>query len=257
MNDSTPMQPLIGGSVLGDAAEAMLAASRALIAAAGTGPGISANDTRSREMTADAVEAGVLRALRRDSLLGDSASGGGATMSLFGLPTSRGIPGTSYGRMGATLTGQGAKSQVYGTIGGALGFAVGGPLGAFVGGMLGGLIGNDSGNSGADQAQQQEQLAKQWLNTPEGFEDEAYLYNLVLGSRPSAFGGFTAAPSMRASSARVSTSPVVVSFSPGAVQITGSDAEAGERAARAFAGELGRVLRLNSVVVPAAGWGDV
>jgi hypothetical protein len=258
MNDSTPMQPLIGGTALGEAAEAMLAASRALTAAASTGPGIGANDTRSREMTADAVEAGVLRALRRDSLLGDSASGGAAATSLFGLPTSRGIPGTSYGRMGATLTGQGAKSQVYGTIGGALGFAVGGPLGAFVGGMLGGLIGDDGGDNGADQARQQEQLAQQWLNTPEGFEGEAYLYNLVLGSRPSAFGGLTsaAASSAGASSARVSANSVVVNFSPGAVQITGG-ADAGERAARAFAGELGRVLRLNSVVVPAAGWGDV
>jgi hypothetical protein len=253
------MQPLIGGTVLGDAAEAMLAASRALVAVAGAGPGISVNDTRSREMTADAVEAGVLRALRRDSLLGDGASGGAAATSLFGLPTNKSIPGTSYGRMGATLTGQGAKSQVYGTIGGALGFAVGGPLGAFVGGMLGGLIGDDGGGNGADQARQQEQLARQWLNTPEGFEGEAYLYNLVLGSRASMFAGLTstAPPSARAGSARVAANPVVVNFSPGAVQITGSGADAGERAARAFAGELGRVLRLNSVVVPAAGWGEV
>jgi hypothetical protein len=49
--------------------------------------------------------------------------------------------------------------------------------------------------------------------------------------------------------------PVVVTMSPGAVQITGQGQEAGERAARAFAGALGRALRLNSVVVPAAGLG--
>jgi hypothetical protein len=252
------MQPLIGGTALTEAAEAMLAASRALVAAAGAGPGIGGSDTRAREMTADAVEAGVLRALRRDSLLGDGAPAGAAATSLLGLPTGRSIPGTSYGRMGATLTGQGAKSQVYGTIGGALGFAVGGPLGAFVGGMLGGLLGGDS-SDGADEARQQDQLARQWLNTPEGFESDAYLYNLVLGSRASAFAGLmsSAAPSAVTASARAAANPVVVNFSPGAVQITGSGIDAGERAARAFAGELGRVLRLNSVVVPAAGWGEV
>jgi hypothetical protein len=257
MNDVVAMQPLIGGMVLGEAAEAMLAASRALTALAGTGTGTGGSDARAREMTAEAVETGVLRALRRDSLLGDSASGGGAATSLLGLPTSRSIPGTSYGRMGATLTGQGSKSQVYGTIGGALGFAVGGPVGAFVGGMLGGLLGDDGGDG--EEAKQQEQLARQWLNTPEGFEEEAYLYNLVMGGRASLFAGLApgTGASARPSSARAVASPVVVSFSPGAVQITGSGADAGERAARAFAGELGRVLRLNSVVVPAAGWGDV
>jgi len=255
--NTEPVRPLVGDSALGEAAEMMLAASRTMLAAASAMPGIGASDTRAREMTAEAVETGMLRALRRDSLLGESDSGGAAT-SLLGLPTNKGIPGAGYGRMGATLTGHGARSQLYGTIGGAIGFAVGGPVGAFVGGMLGGLFGDD--DDGAEQARQQEQLARQWLNSPGGFEEEAYLYNLALGTKVSAMLASLTAPappSGRAAALRAALSPVMVNFSPGAVQITGSGAEAGERAARAFAGELGRVLRLNSVVVPAAGFGEI
>jgi len=259
-DDGAPAQPLIGGAALNDAAEAMLSASRAMLAvASAVSPGLGAADARARELTADAVEAGFLRALRRDSLLGGPDQTLGAS-SLFGLPSSsQGIPGAGYGRMGASVTGHGARAQLYGTIGGAIGFAVGGPAGAFLGGMLGGLFGGD--NSGAEQAQQQEQIARQWLNSPQEFGDEAYLYNLILGSHASSLLAESlktaTATTGRAASARVASSPVIVNLSPGAVQITGSGAEAGEQAARAFAGELGRVLRLNSVVVPAAGFGEV
>jgi hypothetical protein len=57
------------------------------------------------------------------------------------------------------------------------------------------------------------------------------------------------------SASNAPASRVVVNMTAGAVQITGQGEEAGDRAARAFAGALGRVLRLNSVVVPAAGMG--
>jgi hypothetical protein len=183
--------------------------------------------------------------------------------SLLGLPTSGRISGTGYGRMGASVTGSGARSQLYGTIGGAIGYAVGGPVGAILGGMLGGLFGGGGGDDHrAEQARQQEELRRQWLNTPEGFEVEAYLYNLTRNYAatrslvPAAvFGGPSGFPSSGRTISARSTSPVVVTLSPGAVQITGQGQEAGERAARAFAGALGRVLRLNSVVVPAAGLG--
>jgi hypothetical protein len=153
------------------------------------------------------------------------------------------------------VTGQGARSQLLGTVGGALGYAVGGPVGAILGGMLGGLFGGDGGG---EEAQRQEE--RQWLNPPEGFEVEAYLYNLQQAyaatvssgwRRGNALGSATPSGSFGYGSAR----QVVVNMSPGAVQITGQSEESGERAARAFAGALGRVLRLNSVVVPAAGMG--
>lgn len=238
------LEPLVGrGGGLGSVAELMMTASRTMLSAAiamssALGPG----QIRARELTAEAVELGFLRALRRDSLLG-----GGETADAFSLlrtPTERGLTGTGYGRLGASLTGSGARAQTYGAIGGAIGYAVGGPVGALVGGMLGGLFGRDDDE---DEARQQEEQ-RQWLNSPEGFEIQAYLYNL------------RTAYAMRASPAgssltTLSGGSVVVNLSPGSVQIMGQGEESGERAARAFAGALGRVLRLNSVVVPAAGLG--
>jgi hypothetical protein len=154
---------------------------------------------------------------------------------------------------------------LYGTIGGAIGYAVGGPIGAIVGGMLGGLLGGDDDDD-EERARQQEELRRQWLNTPEGFEIQAYLYNLARGYQATGslippihtmpgggepyFNWFLKGPG-----SAPQLTPVMVQMSPGAVQITGQSEEAGERAARAFAGALGRVLRLNSVVVPAAGLG--
>jgi len=261
LEELKPIEPLIGGSAPTEtAAETMLAASRTMLAAAASlSAALGPSGARWRELTAEAIEVGLLRALRRDTILGgpDAAAAG---PSLLGLPKSTSIPGTGYGRMGANITGSGARSQLYGTIGGAIGYAVGGPVGAVLGGMLGGLFGGDDHD--ADQARQQEELRRQWLSAPEGFEVQAYLYNLTrtyaatrslvpASTIPAAFGSPW---SGRAVSAR-SMSPVVVTLSPGAVQITGQGQDAGERAARAFAGALGRVLRLNSVVVPAAGLG--
>jgi hypothetical protein len=261
LEELKPIEPLIGGSTPTEtAAETMLAASRTMLAAAASlSSALGPSGARWRELSAEAIEVGFLRALRRDTLLGgpDAAAAGS---SLLGLPKRTSIPGTGYGRMGANITGSGARSQLYGTIGGAIGYAVGGPVGAVLGGMLGGLFGGDDHDDA--QARQQEELRRQWLNTPEGFEVQAYLYNLTrnrgvarsLVPASTISTAFGSPWSGRAVSARA-MSPVVVTLSPGAVQITGQGQDAGERAARAFAGALGRVLRLNSVVVPAAGLG--
>jgi len=258
----TPLQPLIGGSTpMESAAETMLAASRTMLAAAASlSSATSDTGARRQELTAEAIETGFLRAFRREALLGGmEVSGSGAR--LLSLPTSRGLPGTGYGRMGAGITGSGARSQLYGTIGGAVGYGLGGPVGAIIGGMLGGLFGGDDDDE-AERARQQEELRRQWLNTPEGFEVEAYLYNLARGYAATGslvsqqMGLPTTGPSWFSSaSAQPSFSPIVVNLAAGAVQVNGQSEEAGERAARAFAGSLGRVLRLNSVVVPAAGLG--
>jgi hypothetical protein len=265
LEDMNPIEPLIGGSApIDSAADTMLAASRTMLAAAASlSSALGPAGARWRELTAEAIETGVLRALRRDTLLG-SGEVSGAASSLFGLPTRGGIPGAGYGRMGASVTGSGARAQLYGTIGGAIGYAVGGPAGAILGGMLGGLFGG--GDDDAERARQEEELRRQWLNTPEGFEIEAYLYNLTRNYAPTR--PLVPAQTTAAQSAFPWSSPwltgvpsgrqvgsVVVTLSPGAVQITGQGQEAGERAARAFAGALGRVLRLNSVVVPAAALG--
>jgi hypothetical protein len=165
--------------------------------------------------------------------------------------------------MGASVTGRGSRAQLYGSIGGAIGYAVGGPVGAVLGGMLGGLLGGGDDDE-EERAQQEEALRRQWLNSPQGFEIEAYLYNLARAYPASALLmpirgamspgiGFPAWPLPAGSGQQAG--PVFVHMSPGAVQISGQSTEAGERAARAFAGALGRVLRLNSVVVPAAGIG--
>lgn len=256
MGDGEIIQPLVGETgVLGSAAETMLAASRNMMAAAAalsSGLGLGAGGVREREAIAEAIETGFLRALRRDTLLGEES--GVAGSSALGLPGGVGIPGTGYGRTGATITGSGRRAQVYGAIGGAIGYAVGGPVGALLGGMLGGLFG---GNDDEEAAAQAEELRRQWLNTPEGFEVEAYLYNLAKGYQTTGWlmsarmGSGAARPWWNAGKAGA----VVVQMAPGAVQITGQGAEAGEEAARAFAGRLGRALELNSVVVPAAGMG--
>jgi hypothetical protein len=249
----TPLTPLLSGSPsFASAAETMLAASRTMLAAA-SALSAGAAGIRGQELTAEAVEAGFVRALRRESLLGggEAASAGGSS---WGLPGGS-IPGTGYGRTGASLTGHGARAQTYGAIGGAIGYAVGGPIGGLLGGMLGGLLGDDD-----DDARRKEELRRQWLNDPEGFEIEAYLYHLARA------GGTAPRGSLFSSSMpllpawplpRWSGSSVVVQLAPGAVQITGQGEEAGESAARAFAGALGRALELNRVVVPAAGWGGI
>ncbi len=261
LDEVTLIEPLIGGRTpIESAADTMMAASRTMLAAAASlSAAVGPAGARARELTAEAIETGFLRALRRESLLGAAEIPGPAS-SLLGLPSRKGIPGTGYGRMGAGITGKGAQAQLYGTIGGAIGYAVGGPVGAILGGMLGGVFGGDDDHA-AEQARQEE-LRRQWLNTPEGFEVEAYLYNLTRNyvmtrslvpvRTVAAVSGLS---SLSGGSSRRQMGPVVVTMSPGAVQITGQGQEAGERAARAFAGALGRALRLNSVVVPAAGLG--
>ncbi len=248
-SENEPIEPLVGrGEGIASATEMMVTASRAMLSAASAiSSALGPAQVRERELTAEAIELGFLRALRRDSLLG----GGGETAGTFSLlrtPTDRGLTGTGYGRMGASITGSGARAQTYGAIGGAIGYAVGGPVGALVGGMLGGLFGGDDDE---DEARQQQEEQRQWMNSPEGFEIESYLFNLRNAYAASVSGGTRppSAPTIGYGG------QVVVNLSPGAVQITGQGEESGERAARAFAGALGRVLRLNSVVVPAAGLG--
>ncbi len=260
--DMNPIEPLIGrGAPIESAAEMMLSASRTMLAtAAALAAAPDTADTRARELTAEAIETGFLRALRRESVLG----GAQVKSDLSPLPVlvaGRQVSGTGYGRMGASVTGSGARSQLYGSIGGAVGYAVAGPIGAVLGGMLGGLFGG--GDDHAETARQQEELRRQWLNPPEAFEIQAYLYNIAHSVyRPIS----TLIPSERGGSGLANTwldlpfiglqqREVVVNVAPGAVQITGQGEEAGERAARAFAGSLGRVLQLNSVVVPAAAMG--
>ncbi len=260
LDDVNPIEPLIAGSTpIENAADTMLSASRTMLAAASSlSSALGPMGVRWRELTAEATEIGFLRALRRDTLLGGVEQPLSAG-SLLGLPRGTGIAGTGYGRMGARVTGEGARAQLYGTVGGAIGYAVGGPVGALVGGMLGGLFGGD--DDGAEQARQEE-LRRQWLNTPEGFEIEAYLYNItrnIAAGRSLIPAGVpvldAGSPRFGGASAGRQIGTVVVTMSPGAVQITGEGRDAGERAARSFAGALGRVLRLNSVVVPAAGLG--
>jgi hypothetical protein len=251
--DKTMIEPLIGRSSAWDsAAETMLTASRTMLSAAmALSSGLGASGVRERELTAEAVEMGVLRALRRDTVFGDGDAGG--ALSLLRTPRDTGLQGAGYGRMGASVTGQGARAQLYGTIGGALGYAVGGPVGAILGGMLGGLFGGDDDD---EQARQQQQ--REWLNPPEYFEIQSYLYNLQHAYAATGVvqrGGSLAGAARSFGVGYGSARQVVVNMSPGAVQITGQSEESGERAARAFAGALGRVLRLNSVVVPAAGLG--
>jgi hypothetical protein len=254
-----PMEPLVGRSTAVEAAsENMLTASRMLLSAASAMSGaLSAGGARERELTAEAVELGFLRALRRETLLGTGEAAGEAS-SLLKAPSSGGIPGTGYGRMGASITGQGSRSQTYGAIGGAIGYAVGGPIGGIVGGMLGGLFGRDDN----DEEQQRQEEQRQWANSPEGFEIQSYLYNLAGAYAVTWNAGPARGPTLDPSGWGMGigfgggrSSQVIVSMSPGAVQISGQGAESGEQAARAFAGALGRVLRLNSVVVPAAGMG--
>jgi len=258
--ETEPLEPLIGrSSPIDSAAETMMAASRTMLSAASAiSLGLSPPGTRERELTAEAVEIGFLRALRRDSLLGGAETAGDFP-TLLRLPSGKGISGTGYGRMGASITGSGARSQLYGTIGGAIGHAVGGPVGAVLGGMLGGLFGGDDD----DEEERRREEERQWLNSPEAFEIQSYLYNLATayavtwGPDAKRGGALTSAFAWPGGSmfggGRVGQ--ISVNMSPGAVQIVGQGEESGERAARAFAGALGRVLRLNSVVVPAAGMG--
>jgi hypothetical protein len=267
IDEMKPIQPLVGDpSPMDDAAETMLAASRTMLAAAAQfSSAADPASARARELTAEAIETGFLRALRRDTLLGETEVAGAG--SLLGLPSGVRVSGTGYGRVGARITGSGARAQLYGAIGGAIGYAVGGPVGAVLGGMLGGLLGGGD-DDGDDEQARQEALRRQWLNTPEGFEIQAYLYNLARGyslvpsfigtKTPGPWGDLpwpTGFPWFSLPTAPRPGAQFIVNMSPGSVQITGQGEQSGEQAARAFAGALGRVLRLNSVVVPAAGLG--
>jgi len=201
------------------AARDLSVAARELSSAAktgGSGLGIAA---AWREETAAAVASGMLTALRR------------AQSDPIIAPTGRETPGPSgggYGRMGAMITGRGEKASTYGAIGGMLGYAVGGPIGGLVGGMLGGLFGGKKKKSKAE-------LQRQWLNTPEGFEIQSYLYNLSrVGSSTSFRRGWNPVRVERVN-----------------INITGSGAEAGLEAGRAFATFLGRQVALNSAVAQA------
>lgn len=179
---------------------------------------------RWKDETAAAVASGVLFALRRaqqDPLIGP----GSGTGTQPGLPR-----GASYGRMGASVTGRGERSQSYGAIGGMIGYAVGGPVGGLLGGMLGGLFGR------GHQHRSKSALQRNWLNTPEEFEIQSYLYNL-----------------RRAGAFRSYRSPVRVNKVE--INITGQGAEAGLEAGRTFATYLGQQVALNSAVAQAPGYG--
>jgi hypothetical protein len=245
------------------AAQLMLRASANMMAAAtgltggaigGISPALVA--VKSKEVTAAAVELGIIKAARKQRESG--------LLSLTGsLPSysQAGLPGASYGRAGASLTGEGEKAQSYGAIGGMLGYAIGGPIGGFVGGLLGGLFGGKSNKRAEEEA-------RKWLNPPEAFEIEAYLYNLTRAywhTRPSfpfqrrglpASGWFSSAnwplPQWRGSGGSSFAGQTMLREGAVQINIYGQDEAAGLRAGRAAAGELGRLLELNSLVVPAA-----
>ena len=217
------------GRPLAQAAQMNLEAARALTLAArelatsmggaGAPTGIS---SRWKDATASAVASGVLLALKRagqDSLIAPTS----------GSNDAGGLRGANYGRFGASITGSGAKSSTYGAIGGVLGYALGGPIGGVVGGMLGGLFGGKPKES-------KPPLERSWLNTPEGFEIEAYLYNL---RKAGLFSGGS-------SRARIRVDKVEIN-------INGQGAQAGMEAGRAFAAFLGRQVALNSAVAMAPG----
>jgi hypothetical protein len=216
------------------AAQANLEAARTLSAATreladtvrgGTTVGNLGMAGRRQEETTTAIASGMLLALRRAQ---QDAIIGGSVESI----ASR-LPGVSYGRQGASLTGQGQRAQTYGAIGGAIGYAVAGPIGGFVGGMLGGLLG------GNDSEPEKPPLERQWYNTPEGFEIESYLYNLKrMGAN---------------TSWRNADRPVHINNVN--LHINGQGAQAGLEAGRAFAAFLGRQVALNSAVAMAAGYG--
>jgi len=222
---NTTMIPTTTGGQLTTAAELLLEASRNLLEASSARPIAS----REIEFTASGVERGLLRAMRR------------APTEASSLPRAPILRGGGYGRLGAALVGGGERTRAYGEIGGMLGYAVGGPIGGIVGGILGGLF----GRSRARRQATAEAERRSWLNPPEWFEIQAYLYNL-------ARAGYVRSPFSRSN---WGTLPVVVNVGPGAVQITGQGASAGEAAARAFAGRLGRALALNSVLAGAPGAG--
>jgi hypothetical protein len=216
------MIPASPGGQFASAAELLVEASRNLLAASEARPIAS----REIEYTASGVERGLLRAMRR------------APPEASPWPTDRLPRGGSYGRLGAALVGGGAQASAYGQIGGMLGYAVGGPVGGVIGGIIGGLLGQSRASRGAAE----EAESRSWLNPPGWFELQAYLYNLArAGYVRSFFGG--------------RTFPLLVKMEPGAIQITGQDVEAGEAAARAFAGQLGHALSLNSVLATAPGVG--
>jgi len=221
------------GRPLAQAAQVNLEAARALGAAArelaGAVRGSQAAplgiSSRWKDATASAVASGVLLALRR----AESAAGG------LIAPTSRsqqtGLRGTGYGRLGASITGQGEKAQAYGAIGGVIGYALGGPIGGIVGGMLGGLF-------GGKKKQSKPALERSWLNTPEEFEIEAYLNNL---RRAYALSRARNLPRVRVDRVEIN--------------INGQGAQAGLEAGRAFATFLGQQVALNSAVALAPGYG--
>jgi hypothetical protein len=81
----------------------------------------------------------------------------------------------AYGRGSylASLFGAGPYGREYAGIGSALGFLAGGPIGALAGGLLGALFGRKK------DKRLQAVLSRAFLNTPEAFAIEAYLFNIT------------------------------------------------------------------------------
>jgi hypothetical protein len=73
----------------------------------------------------------------------------------------------------ASLFGAGPYGREYAGIGSALGFLAAGPVGALAGGLLGALFGRRRDRS------LQAALSRAFLNTPEAFAIEAYLFNIT------------------------------------------------------------------------------
>jgi len=81
----------------------------------------------------------------------------------------------AYGRASylASLFGAGPYGREYAGVGAALGFLAGGPLGALAGGLLGALFGRKK------DKRLRAVLSRAFMNTPEAFAIEAYLFNIT------------------------------------------------------------------------------
>jgi len=140
--------------------------------------------------------------------------------------------------LGGIVGGGDERSRQWGGLGGVLGSMVGGPIGGVVGSVLGGLFGRGS--------RRRREEARKWLNTPEGFEIQAYLYNLYRRNRP-----YLGQPGTSIIGA--ATAAVQVMVQRGAVQITGGDSASGVQAANALISQLGRAVTLATAASAAAG----
>jgi hypothetical protein len=150
----------------------------------------------------------------------------------------------------ASLFGAGPYGREYAGIGAGLGFLAGGPIGALAGGLLGALFGRKK------DKRLQAVLSRAFLNTPEAFAIEAYLFNITENLRRFGYPSLGLNLLSRATFASAAAPSPVSAVQVQRVEIrldSALDRTGARRAARLLWRELSQLAELDAQAVGVVG----